>query len=86
LNADETARELLLAASRFAAAAITKFRTEIPNQLEALAGASAKFGVRVDDILSRTPRVTLIAIHNGEEIDIAHVDLEKVAGPGAIQH
>lgn len=77
----ELARLLLVAAAQFAAAAMDAFSKNYPEQVEMLAEAGGSFGVRVSDILTAEPRVGLVNVIDGKDVEIAHVLLSRPVAP-----
>lgn len=74
---EELARRVLLIASHFAGEAIARYAASYPDQAAALGKSGCEFTVRVSNILSDRPRVALIAVGDGDECEVAHVDLKK---------
>lgn len=75
----ELARHLMIAAARFAAASMQTYGGAYPEQATMLMQSGGSFGVRVTDLLSQNPRVALVNMIGGEEVEIAHVVLQQPA-------
>lgn len=73
----ELARRVLLIASYFAGEVIARYAASYPEQAAALGRSGCEFAVRVSSIMSDRPRVSLMAVGNGEECEVAHVELKK---------
>lgn len=80
----ERARHAMVEAAHFAGAAMKAYSEAYPDQATLLAQSGGSFGVRVSDILSKTPRVALVNVLAGEEIEIAHVSLNAPGMPNPL--
>ncbi|MFA6312513.1 MAG: hypothetical protein WCV99_04235 [Sterolibacterium sp.] len=77
----ECARHAMVAAAHFAGAAMKAYSEAYPDQAALLAQSGGRFAVRVSDILSTNPRVALVNVVGGDEVEIAHVLLSQSAAP-----
>ena len=75
----ELARRLLVSASLFAAEALKVHIASYPGQAATLAQSGEGFAVRISEILSEHPRVSLVNAIDGKEIEVAHVVLHRPA-------
>ncbi len=73
----DLAPQVLAAATRFMAAALEAFRGAYPEQLAALVEAGARFETRVQNVAAQ-PRVVVVALVEGRELELAHSELERV--------
>jgi hypothetical protein len=73
----EIARRVLVSASHFAAAALTKFNASYPQEFELLELSGGNFAVKISEILSTNPRVSLVNIVDNKEFEVAHVLLTR---------
>jgi len=80
----ECARHAMVAAAHFAGAAMETYSKAYPDQAALLAISGGSFAVRVSDILSKSPRVALVNVLAGEEIEIAHVPLNAPGMPNPL--
>lgn len=80
----ERARLAMVEAAHFAGAAMEAYAAAYPDQAGLLAQSGGSFAVRVSDILSKSPRVALVNVVGGEEIEIAHVSLNAPGMPNPL--
>jgi hypothetical protein len=72
-EAKELAKQLMLTAAKFAGEALSKYADNYPSQADALAETNSSYTVKISEMLSESPRVSLIADIDGTETEVAHV-------------